>query len=180
MSTPAQPPQHRTDRPLFGLRRRPGRLALALFRMPLNAYRHDAGHLLGRSFLQFTHVGRKTGQRYDAVAMVLRYDETRREAVICAAWGPRTDWIRNLHAGPAVTARLGRDGFVPEHRFLGDDEAFEVAAQFRREHPHRLRLLSIILGWGDLRDDARVRRFVHTHPFVAFRPSPSGTISPPP
>ena len=38
-------------------------------------------------------------------------------------------------------------------------------------HPRRLRLLSTILGWGDLRDDAAVRGFIHTHPFVAFRPA---------
>ena len=42
---------------------------------------------------------------------------------------------------------------------------------FRREHPQRLRLLSTILGWGDLRDDAAVRGFIRTHPFVTFRPA---------
>jgi deazaflavin-dependent oxidoreductase (nitroreductase family) len=172
MTTPAQPARSK-DRPLLGLRGRPGRLALALFRMPLNAYRHDAGKLLGRTFLQLTHVGRKTGQRHDAVAMVLCYDETSREAVICAAWGPETDWVRNLRAGPAVKVQLGRESFTPERRFLSDDEAFDVATRFRRAHPHRLRLISSILGWGDLRDDARVRRFIHTHPFVAFRPAAS-------
>lgn len=173
MNTSAPPPRRRTNRPLLGLRRRPGRLALAVFRMPLNAYRHDAGRLMGHTFLQFTHVGRKTGQPYDAVAMVLRYDEASREAVICAAWGPDTDWVRNLHAGPAQQVQLGSESFAPEHRFLSESEAFDVAVQFRRRHPHRLRLLSTILGWGDLRDDAHVRRFVHTHPFVAFRPDAS-------
>jgi len=39
----------------------------------------------------------------------------------------------------------------------------------------RVRLLSTMLGWGDLRDDAAVRGFIRTHPFVAFRPA---TISP--
>jgi len=170
MTTPARGEY----RPLLGLRRRPGRLALALFRMPLRAYRHDAaGVLLGRTFLQLTHVGRKTGQPHNAVAMVLGYDEAAHEAIICAAWGPETDWIRNLRAGPAARVRLGRESFTPEHRFLSDDEAFDVAARFRRQHPHRLRLISGILGWGDLRDDARVRRFVQTHPFVAFRPAAS-------
>jgi deazaflavin-dependent oxidoreductase (nitroreductase family) len=168
MTTPARG----EDRPLLGLRRRPGRLALALFRMPLRAYRHGAGALLGRTFLQVTHVGRKTGQPHNAVAMVLRYDGAAHEAVICAAWGPETDW-GNLRAGPAARVRLGRESFTPEHRFLSDDEACDVAARFRRQHPHRLRLISSILGWGDLRDDARVRRFVQTHPFVAFRPAAS-------
>ncbi len=49
MTPPAQPARGK-DRPLLGLRRRPGRLALALFRMPLNAYRHGAGALLGPPF----------------------------------------------------------------------------------------------------------------------------------
>jgi hypothetical protein len=30
-------------------------------------------------------------------------------------------------------------------------------------------LFSGLLGWGDLREDAAVRGFVHSHPFVAFR-----------
>jgi deazaflavin-dependent oxidoreductase (nitroreductase family) len=142
-----------------------------MFQMPLRAYRHDAGWLLGHTFLEFTHTGRKTGQPYETVAMVLRYDADAREAVICAAWGPDTDWVRNLRAGPAARVRLGRESFTPQHRFLSDDEAFDVAVQFRREYPRRLRLLSTILGWGDLRDDATVRGFIRTHPFVTFRPA---------
>ena len=50
MTTPARG----EDRPLLGLRRRPGRLTPALFRMPLHAYRHDAGALLGHTVLQLT------------------------------------------------------------------------------------------------------------------------------
>ena len=98
-------------RPLLGLRRKPGRFALAVFRMPLRAYRHDAGWLLGRTFMEFVHTGRKTGKPYETVAMVLRYDPDAHEAVICAGWGPDTDWVRNLRAGPAARARLGRESF---------------------------------------------------------------------
>jgi deazaflavin-dependent oxidoreductase (nitroreductase family) len=164
-------PGSRPRKPLLGLRRKPGRLALAVFRMPLQAYRHDAGWLLGRMFVEFAHTGRKTGQPYETVAMVLRYDPDAREAVICAAWGPGTDWVRNLRAGPAAQVRLGRESFTPQHRFLSDKEAFDVAVRFRREHPRRLWLLSTILSWGDLRDDDAVRGFIQTHPFVAFRPA---------
>ena len=76
--------------------------------------------------------------------------------------------------GPLVWACSQRHGsatFTPQQRFLAEKEAFDVATQFRREHPHRLRFFSTILGWGDLRDDARVREYVGTHPFVAFRPT---------
>jgi hypothetical protein len=92
-------PGSRPRKPLLGLRRKPGRLALAAFRMPLRAYRHDAGWLLGRTFLEFTHTGRKTGRPYETVAMVLRYDADAREAVICAAWGPGTDWCATCAPG---------------------------------------------------------------------------------
>ena len=33
--------------------------------------------------------------------------------------------------------------------------------------------MSWVLGWGDLRSDAVLRDFVHTHPFVSFRPRAS-------
>ena len=54
--------------------------------------------------------------------------------------------------------------YMPEHQFLSDDEAFEVGVGFRRDHPHRLRMLSRVLGWGDLDDDDAVRQFVHAIP----------------
>jgi len=167
------PPVRHPPKPLLGLRRKPGRLALAVFRMPLRAYRHDAGWLLGHTFLLLVHTGHKTGQPHSMVAMVLRYDRGTREAVICSGWGPDADWVRNLRAGPAVRVQLGRESYTPEHRFLSEDESFEVVVQFRREHPWRMRLISTILGWGDLRDDDTTREFTRTHPFVALHPAPS-------
>ncbi|MGZ4666527.1 MAG: hypothetical protein ACXV5Q_16210 [Frankiaceae bacterium] len=117
------------------------------------------------------HVGRTTGRQYETVTMVLHYQPATRAAVICAAWGPDTDWVRNLRAAGATRVRLGRDSYTPQHRFLTEHESFIVAEAFRRAHPWRLRLLSAILGWGDLRDDAAVRDFIPNHPFVAFRPA---------
>ena len=162
---------HAAAKPLLGLRGQPGRLALAVFRAPLGLYRRGGGWLLGQTFLVFAHVGRTTGRRYETAAMVLTYERGTGEAVICSAWGPNTDWVRNLRVAPAVEVRLGRQSFVPEQRFLTDDEGVAVAFKFRRRHPYRLRLVSRVLGWGDLRSDAAVRDFVHTHPFVSFRPS---------
>jgi deazaflavin-dependent oxidoreductase (nitroreductase family) len=146
-------------------------LAVAFLRLPLKAYQHNAGPAMGRTFLAFTHLGRKTGLPHQTVAMVARYDKTTGEAAIVAGWGPQTDWWRNLQAHPAVQVQLGGQTFTPVQRFLTDEEAFDVVVQFRREHPHRVRFFSTVLGWGDLRDDVRVRQFVRTHPFVAFRPA---------
>jgi deazaflavin-dependent oxidoreductase (nitroreductase family) len=157
-------------RPFLGLRRRPGRLALRVFRLPLPLYRAGWGWLLGDTFLLLTHVGRKTGRPRATAAMVLGHDASSGELAICSVWGPDADWVRNLRAGPALRVQVGRKEFVPQHRFLTTEEAVAVALEFRRRHPWRLRLLCRVLGLGDLRSDAALRRFVASRPFVALRP----------
>ena len=91
---------HHRQRPLLGLRGTPGRLALAVFRTPLWLYRRGWGWLLGRTFLMLVHVGRKTGQPHDMVAMILADDRDSGEVVIFSGWGPDVDWLSNLRAGP--------------------------------------------------------------------------------
>jgi deazaflavin-dependent oxidoreductase (nitroreductase family) len=162
----------RRAKPLLGLRRRPGRLPLAFLRMPRPLYRRGWGRLLDHTFLMITHAGRKTGKRRETVAMALTYDPQSREVVVCSAWGPNTDWIRNLRARPALQIQIGRDSYVPEQRFLSEDEAVAVATEFRDRHPRRLRLLAAILGWGDLGSEEAVRELVRPRPFVSFRPKP--------
>jgi deazaflavin-dependent oxidoreductase (nitroreductase family) len=168
----AAPARNRaTKRPLLGLRRRPGRLALVVLRAPLPLYRAGFGRLLGHTFLLLTHLGRRTGTAHATTTMVLHHDRTTRESVVCAAWGPQADWVRNIRAHPAVQVQIARDCYRPQQRFLTTHEAFTVAAEFRRRHPWRLRLLTRVLGWGDLRSDVALRELVRTHPFVAFRPA---------
>jgi deazaflavin-dependent oxidoreductase (nitroreductase family) len=146
-------------------------------------YRHGRGHLLGRTFLLLEHVGRRTGRRYAITAMVLSYDAATGEAVICSGWGPDADWVRNLKANPAIRVQIGRRAFAPQQRFLTDDEAIKVGEEFRRRHPWRMRFISTLLGWGDLRSDDALRDFVRVRPFVAFRPkvdddAPAGRVRP--
>ena len=161
----------RSARPLIGLRRKPGRLVLVVFRLPLVLYQRGWGGLLGGTFLLLVHAGRKTGNLHQVVAMVLRYNPETGEAVICSAWGQDADWVRNIRARPAVRVQIGRDSFTPKQRFLSEDESVAVLAEFRRRHPGRSRLLSAILGWGDLCSDTAARDFVSTRPFISLRPA---------
>jgi deazaflavin-dependent oxidoreductase (nitroreductase family) len=170
-SSAASHPADRAAKPLLGLRRKPGRLALAVFRLPLPLYRRGWGWLLGHTFLLLVHAGRKTGKPHSATAMVLRYDRQTHEAVIFSAWGQDADWIRNIRVRPALQVQIGRDSFTPQQRFLSEDESVAVVAGFGRRHPWRLRLATSIMGWEDLRSDAAAREFVSTRPFVSFRPA---------
>jgi F420H(2)-dependent quinone reductase len=103
--------------------------------------------------------------------MALAYDAETHEAVVVSAWGPKTEWIRNLRAHPALQIQIGRKSYVPEQRFLSEDESVAVAVEFQRRHPWRVRLFAAILGWGDLSSEPAVRAFVRTRPFVSFRPA---------
>jgi deazaflavin-dependent oxidoreductase (nitroreductase family) len=143
-----------------------------VFRIPLPLYRAGLGWLLDRVFIAVTHVGRRTGEPHVMTAMVLRYDPRTEEAVIFSAWGPNTDWIRNLRARPAAKVQLGRREYAPVQRFLSADEAFDVAAQFCEQHRWRIRLARLVLGWPDLDDERTLRAFIDSRPFVAFRPAP--------
>ena len=161
----------REARPLLGLRRQPGRLVLALMRTPRPLYHRGWGRLLGHTFLLIAHQGRKSGKRCETVAMALTYDSDSREAVVFSAWGANTEWIRNLRAHPALQIQIGHESYVPEQRFLSEDESVAVAVEFRRRHPWRLRLFATILGWGDLSSEAAMRGLVRSRPFVSFRPT---------
>ena len=160
----------RHTRPLLGLRRRPGRLALAVFRLPLVLYRHGWGRLLGTTFMLLVHAGRKSGQPHLMTAMVMRWNPSTREVVIFSGWGPNSDWVRNLRARPALRVEVGREHYTPQHRFLSEDESIVVARDFMRRHPYRVRLATRILEWPDLHSETVLRDFVHSHPFVALRP----------
>ncbi len=127
--------------------------------------------MLDHTFVLITHVGRKTGKRRETVAMALTYDPATRETVVCSAWGPNSEWIRNLRAHPALQIQVGRESYVPQQRFLSEDERVAVALEFQRRHPRRSRLLGTILAWGDLSSEAAVREFVRSRPFVSFRPA---------
>ena len=164
-------------RPLLGIRRRLGRIALAFMRTPRPLYRLGLGRLRGHTFLLIAHRGRRSGARHETVAMALGWDPGTHEVVVCSAWGPDTEWMRNLRAHPALEIRIGRERYVPEQRFLSEDEAVAVAMEFGRRHPRRLRLFATILGWGDLRSEPAVRSLVRSRPFVSFRPTqrPGGT-----
>lgn len=164
-------PVHGRARPMLGLRHGPGRLALLLFRLPLQAYHHGKGGLLGHTFLLLTHIGRKSGQLHETALLVLRYRPEPLEVVVASAWGDESDWVQNIRAHPVARVDIGHHSFEPEHRFLSADESLGVIGECLRQHPWRFRLMEWVLGWGDLRAELVAQEFVRTRPFVSFTPA---------
>ncbi|MGH3833698.1 MAG: nitroreductase family deazaflavin-dependent oxidoreductase [Pseudonocardiaceae bacterium] len=153
----------------------PGRVARALLRSPARLYDWHCGWLLGHRFLRLTHVGRKSGRRYQTMLEVIGTGPAAGEFLVVAGLGHAADWYRNLRATPAVEIAIGRSRFRPAHRTLDVKEAIAALADYERRNrwamPVIRRMVSWLVGWRyDGTDPAR-QRLGRELPIVAFRPA---------
>lgn len=153
----------------------PGRVARALLRAPTRLYDWRCGWLLGHRFLRLTHVGRKSGRRYQTMLEVIGTGPAGDEFLVVAGLGRAADWYRNLRATPAVEVAIGHSRFRPVHRTLDVEEAIAALTDYERRNrwatPVIRRTVSWLVGWRyDGTDPAR-QRLVRELPIVAFRPA---------
>ncbi|HWC81731.1 MAG TPA: nitroreductase family deazaflavin-dependent oxidoreductase [Pseudonocardiaceae bacterium] len=150
---------------------RPTGLLRLLLRLPLWLYRARLGWLAGHRLVYIAHRGRHTGARHEVVAEVVRYDPTRPEVVVIAAWGGKPDWYRNLVAGPAVEIRIGGQRWPhPAHRFPDEDEIYRMLRAYQRAHPGAWRRLAPLLGFPTQPDDPRWAQIGTAVHAIAFAP----------
>ncbi len=150
-----------------------------LFRWLLSApkylFRAGLGFLLGHRFLLLVHEGRRTGKLHETPLEVIRYDAAKREAVVAAGWGQKTQWLHNVEAGLAREIRIGRDRYTPTYRLLGADEAATLLEHYERHSgmPKSLvrKVLSRLLGWRYDGSEVARRRAIAQVPLLGFRPA---------
>lgn len=125
-------------------RRPPGRIGRWFMRAPIWLYRFGLGWVLGRRFVLVEHVGRRSGLTRRTVLEVVDHDPD--GLAVAAAWGPRSDWFRNVEADPDVRLSTGRMRGVPARaRVLASSEAEEVFARYAEAHPRAASALSKVL-----------------------------------
>src|SRR5437870_474713 len=96
-------------------------LLIPIFKLPLLLYRLGLGWLLGKRFMQLTHVGRHSGKVRRTVLAVLRFDEKTKEIYAVSAW-KGSDWCYNIQASPALQVEIGFVRYVPVQRSLSPEE----------------------------------------------------------
>jgi hypothetical protein len=107
---------------------------------------------------------------------VVEYRKDGPEVVVANAFGPNSDWLRNVQAKSDEEVTLGSQHFAASHRFLGEEEAVTAI----RGYEHRNRLIapivragfSWLVGWKYRSTDADCRRLVRQIPLLAFRALP--------
>lgn len=158
---------------MIGQRPRPAAWAKPLFDAPSWLYGHGMGWLLGRRFLEVTHIGRSSGKERFAVLEVIRIDPTNGESVVASAFGPRADWYQNIQKAPAVRIRQGRAEYVPEQRFLDAGERRHIASEFTHAHRLEARVANRVMaaiGAVPLGTYSTAAELFASFPMVAFRP----------
>lgn len=148
------------------------RPVVLLLGLPRHLYRHGWGWLLGRRFLQLTHIGRRTGRVHTTVLEVVGSDRDSGEIVVVSGFGPGSDWLRNIRANGRAEITIGRDSFPASCRMVPLEEATGILADYERRNrlaaPLIRFLLGRLLGWRyDGSTQAR-RRAAEALPFVAF------------
>jgi deazaflavin-dependent oxidoreductase (nitroreductase family) len=146
-----------------------------LLRAPGRLYNWHAGWILGRRFLRLTHVGRRTGRRYETMLEVVGENRGAREVIVVAGFGRTAQWYRNLLAGNAVEVAIGRERFEPTYRELRPPEAAAVLAEYERRNryiaPVVRRVLSWLVGWRYDGTHSKRLQLVSELPMVALRPT---------
>ena len=142
---------------------------IPIFKLPVMLYRLHLGWVLGKRFMQITHVGRHSGKVRRTVLAVLRFDEQTKAIYAVSAW-KGSDWYYNIQASPALQVESGFVRYVPVQRTLSPEEIATTFIEYRTKHPIFSRMICRIPGW---KWDSTYEEFLElgrTLRGVAFRP----------
>jgi deazaflavin-dependent oxidoreductase (nitroreductase family) len=142
---------------------------IPIFKLPVVLYRLRLGWLLGKRFMQITHVGRRSGKIRRTVLAVLRFDEKTQEIYAVSAW-KTSDWYYNIQAHPALQVEMGFIRYVPVQRTLSPEEMTTTFIEYRQKHPIFSQIICRIPGWkwdSTYEEFLELARTLHG---VAFRP----------
>ena len=142
---------------------------IPIFKLPIFLYRLRLGWLMGKRFMQITHVGRRSGKVRRTILAVLRFDEKTKEIYAVSAW-KGSDWYHNIQASPALQVEIGFVRYAPVQRTLSPEEITTTFMEYRKKHPIFSRMICRIPGWkwdSTYEEFLKLARTLHG---VAFRP----------
>jgi deazaflavin-dependent oxidoreductase (nitroreductase family) len=119
---------------------------IPIFKLPVFLYRLHLGWILGKRFMQVTHVGRRSGKVRRTILAVLRFDDKTNEIYAVSAW-KGSDWFYNIQATPAMQVETGFVHYVPSQRTLSPEEITTTFLEYRKKHPIFTRMICRIPGW---------------------------------
>lgn len=140
----------------------------SFLRAPIWLFRARLGFLAGHRLLMVEHVGRRSGATRRTVLEVAGRTDAG-EWVVVAGYGPTSDWYRNLRAAEPKALWLGARRHTDVGvRFVGEDEAAELIADYEEKHPRAATLLFDAMGESNDGSAESRKAMMRSIPMVAF------------
>ena len=127
--------------------KRPTGITRLFFRAPIWLYKLNLGWLMGNRMLKITHTGRVSGQPRQVVLEVVRHDPTNDTYYIAAAWGEKSDWVKNIRANPLVKVQVGRRKFDMLAEQLTPGQGELTILDYAQRHPTAMSNLARYMGY---------------------------------
>ncbi|HEU0003450.1 MAG TPA: nitroreductase family deazaflavin-dependent oxidoreductase [Ktedonobacteraceae bacterium] len=125
----------------------PHGVSRVMYRLPIWLFHVHLGWLLGNRFLLLTHTGRKSGLARRNVLEVIQYERASCTYYVLAAWGEKSDWVRNVMKTPEVAIAAGHRHFDACAVRLSPDETEHVLLFYARRHPTAACVLPRLMGY---------------------------------
>ncbi len=157
---------------MTALDKRPGKFLKFFFKVPVWMYKIGFGgfeRLIGAQWMLITHIGRKSGKRYDSMVDVMDYDKATDTYYIEAAYGARADWYKNMQSNPVFEAQVGRRKFKARAGALSTEGASDMLVQFYRTKPAYTRSVMAMAGMK-FKDEDELRILGKNLTLLAIKP----------
>jgi len=125
----------------------PSGISRLLYRSPIWLYKLHLGWLMGKRFLKITHTGRVSGQPRHVVLEVVKYEPASKTYYIAAAWGERSDWVKNIQENPSVQVQVARQTRDMVAEQLTPEQGEEVILDYAQRHPTAMKSLARFMGY---------------------------------
>jgi deazaflavin-dependent oxidoreductase (nitroreductase family) len=125
----------------------PRGLSRYLWRAPIWLYRCKLGWVMGRRFLLLNHIGRKSGERRQAVVEVVHYESQTGVYMIASGFGDKSDWYQNLLKTPYVKIQVGKNEMDVIAIPLPPEQSGQAMMDYAHRNPSAAKALMRICGF---------------------------------
>jgi deazaflavin-dependent oxidoreductase (nitroreductase family) len=125
----------------------PSGLSRLMFRAPIWLYKYNLGWLMTDRMIKITHTGRISGEPRHVVLEVVKHDPYTDTYYIAAAWGVKSDWVKNIQANPQVKVQVGRRRLDLVAEQLNPEEGEAVILDYSKRHKSTMMNLARFMGY---------------------------------
>lgn len=153
----------------------PTGLSRLMFRAPIWLYKFNLGWLMTGRMLQLTHTGRISGEPRHVVLEVVKHDSVTDTYYIAAAWGDKSDWVKNIQANPKVHVKVGKRNLDRVASHLSSEESEAVILDYSQKHTSTMMNLARFMGYKLDGSEEDFRELGRMLMLFALKPENKGT-----